>query len=76
MKRALVRRTARRSCGRRRDRAHTNPPIRAIKTPICSECVFEDYDAIIDAACDAWNQLIEQPETIKSIDMRKWAHVG
>ncbi len=41
-----------------------------------SNRVFEDYDAIIDAGCEAWNQLIEQLETIKSIAMRKWAHVG
>ncbi len=33
--------------------------------------VFEDYDAIIDAGCEAWNRMIEQPETIKSIGMRK-----
>ncbi len=41
-----------------------------------SNRVFEDYDAIIDAGCEAWNRMIEQPETIKSIGMRKWAHVG
>ncbi len=41
-----------------------------------SNRVFEDYDAIIDAGCDAWNRLVDQPETIKSIGMRKWAHNG
>ncbi len=41
-----------------------------------SNRVFEDYDAIIDAGCEARNRMIEQPETIKSIGMRKWAHVG
>ena len=41
-----------------------------------SNRVFENYDAIIDAACDAWNRLIAQPHTIKSIGTRKWAHVG
>ena len=41
-----------------------------------SNRVFEDYDAIIDAGCDAWNRLIERPEVIKSIGMRKWAHKG
>ncbi len=41
-----------------------------------SNRVFDDYDAIIDAACDAWCKLIAQPETITSIGMRKWAHVG
>ncbi|MBU1173788.1 MAG: IS630 family transposase, partial [Alphaproteobacteria bacterium] len=38
--------------------------------------VFDTYDAIIDASCQAWNNLIDQPETIRSIGMRKWAHVG
>ena len=41
-----------------------------------SNTVFETYDAIIDAACDAWRKLIAQPETITSIGMRDWAHVG
>lgn len=41
-----------------------------------SNCVFENYDAIIDAACDAWQRLIDQPETITSIGMRDWAHIG
>ncbi|MCV3211892.1 IS630 family transposase, partial [Mesorhizobium sp. YC-39] len=38
--------------------------------------VFEGHDAIIDAACEAWQELIAQPETITSIGMRDWAHVG
>ena len=41
-----------------------------------SNTVFENYDAIIDAACAAWRRLIAQPETITSIGMRDWAHVG
>lgn len=41
-----------------------------------SNRVFDNYDAIIDAACQAWNNLIDQPETITSIGMRKWAHIG
>ena len=41
-----------------------------------SNSVFEDHDAIIDAACEAWNRLIDQPQTITSIGMRKWAHIG
>ena len=31
-----------------------------------SNLVFETYDDIIDAACDAWRKLIAQPETIAS----------
>ena len=41
-----------------------------------SNRVFETYDAIVDAACQAWNNLIDQPETITSIGMRDWAHMG
>jgi transposase len=39
-----------------------------------SNTVFENYDAIVDAACAAWRKLIAQPQTITSIGMRAWAH--
>jgi hypothetical protein len=38
--------------------------------------VFEDYNAIVDAACAAWRKLIDQPETIASSGRRDWDHVG
>jgi len=38
--------------------------------------VFDTYEEIIDAACQAWRNLIAQPEAITSIGMRDWAHVG
>jgi hypothetical protein len=41
-----------------------------------SNTVFENYDAILDAACAAWRKLITQPKTITSLGMRDWAHVG
>src|SRR5271165_2110504 len=41
-----------------------------------SNLVFDTYDDIIAAACDAWRKLIAQPETITSIGMRQWAHIG
>jgi hypothetical protein len=41
-----------------------------------SNRVFENYDVIIDAACDAWRRLTAQPETITSIGVRDWAHIG
>ena len=41
-----------------------------------SNTVFDNYDAIVEAACDAWQKLIAQPERITSIGMRKWAHIG
>ena len=41
-----------------------------------SNRVFETYDSIIDAACQAWQKLIAQPQTITSIGMRDWANIG
>lgn len=41
-----------------------------------SNTVFEDYDAIVEAGCSAWNKLMAEPLTIKSIGMRKWAHTS
>lgn len=41
-----------------------------------SNTVFETYDDILDAGCDSWNKLIAQPDTIRSIGMRRWAHIG
>ena len=41
-----------------------------------SNRVFETYDDIIDAACDAWRKFLGQPRTITSIGMRKWANAG
>ncbi|MCA3640941.1 MAG: IS630 family transposase, partial [Methylobacterium sp.] len=41
-----------------------------------SNRVFETYDDIIDAACDAWRNLIALPQTITSIGSRDWAHIG
>jgi putative transposase len=40
-----------------------------------SNRVFDSYDAIVDACCDAWNWLMNQPERITSIGSRKWACV-
>lgn len=37
-----------------------------------SNLVFETYDAIVDAGCQAWNKLTAQPDTIRSIGMREW----
>ena len=39
-----------------------------------SNRVFETYDEILDAVCDAWNALIDQPWRIMSIGLRQWAH--
>ena len=39
-----------------------------------SNCVFETYEEILDHCCHAWNKLVAEPERIKSIGLRKWAH--
>jgi transposase len=41
-----------------------------------SNRVFETYDDIIAACCEAWNKLTAKPDVITSIGMRKWAHAG
>lgn len=41
-----------------------------------SNRVFENYDAIIEAACQAWQNLIAEPATTTSIGSRKWAMKG
>ena len=41
-----------------------------------SNRVLDTYDAIIDAACKAWQNLTADPARITSIGMRDWAHVG
>lgn len=40
-----------------------------------SNRVFDSYEAIVDACCDAWRWLIAQPHRIASIGTRKWACV-
>ena len=40
-----------------------------------SNRVFENCEAIVEDACEAWNKLISPPQTITSIGMRDWAHV-
>jgi len=38
-----------------------------------SNRVFDSYDAIVDACCDAWNALVNEPGRIQTIAMRTWA---
>lgn len=35
--------------------------------------VFKDYDAIVDACCDAGRSFIRRPDNIASITRRDWA---
>lgn len=39
-----------------------------------SNRIFVDYKHIVDACCQAWNDLIDQPWKIMAIGMRDWAH--
>jgi len=51
-------------------------PMQYIRANWLSIRVFENFDDIVNAGCDAWNRLIDQPETITSIGSRKWGRVG
>ncbi len=41
-----------------------------------SNRIFDGYDAVVTAACDAWNSLTADPDRIKSIGSRQWAVIG
>lgn len=41
-----------------------------------SNTVFDTYDAIVDACCEAWNKLLNETNTISSITTRKWVTNG
>lgn len=47
-----------------------------LRANFLSDRVFDDYEDINDACCQAWRSLIDLPETITSIGMRDWAHSG
>jgi hypothetical protein len=38
--------------------------------------VFDDYDAIVDACCNAWKRFAGQPDLVSSITSRQWAQVN
>ncbi len=38
--------------------------------------VFDSYETIVAACCDAWNALIATPERVASITSRNWAQVS
>ena len=40
-----------------------------------SHRVWDGYDAIVDACCDAWNALMRMPERIAALTARPWAQV-
>lgn len=46
-----------------------------LRSNFLSHRVWENYDAIVDACCNAWNKLMRMPERIASITARSWAQV-
>ena len=44
-----------------------------LRSNFLSHCVWDTYEAILDACCDAWNALIAKSEVIASIGTRDWA---
>src|SRR5260370_35735601 len=38
--------------------------------------VYDTYDAIVDACCDAWTDLIATPDRLASITKRRWADLS
>jgi transposase len=38
-----------------------------------SNCFFEDYEALLSACCNAWNNFIGEVGRIKSLCSREWA---
>ena len=36
---------------------------------------YENYDAIVDACCDAWNIFVDTPNRVKNLCTRSWANL-
>jgi hypothetical protein len=47
-----------------------------LRQTFLSNRVFETYNAILDAACQAWNAVLDTPWRIMSIGLRDWARTG
>lgn len=43
---------------------------------ILSNAVFDDYDHVVAACCDAWNFFANDPDRVASITSRPWAQVN
>ena len=44
-----------------------------LRQDFLSNRVFDTYDAIVDACCEAWNALVAAPDRIRTIASRDWA---
>jgi transposase len=38
--------------------------------------LYETYEDIVDACCDAWNALMAAPDTVATLTRRQWAKVS
>ena len=38
--------------------------------------VWDDYPAIVEACCQAWNRFLAEPEVVRSVTTRAWARVN
>jgi hypothetical protein len=47
-----------------------------LRQTFLSNRVFETYEAVLDAACEAWNAVLDTPWRIMSIGLRDWARTG
>jgi hypothetical protein len=47
-----------------------------LRQTFLSNRVFETYEAILDAACEAWNAVLDTPWRIMSIGLRDWARTS
>jgi DDE superfamily endonuclease len=47
-----------------------------LRQTFLSNRVFETYNAILNAACHAWNAVRDTPSRITSIGLREWARTG
>ncbi len=41
-----------------------------------SGCVWDGYEAIVEACAEAWNWLVNDPDRIRTIGTREWATVN
>lgn len=46
-----------------------------LKQKYLANRVFEDYEAILNACCDAWNAFLSIPEKIKTLCSRSWTEI-
>ena len=44
-----------------------------LRANFLSHRVWDGYQAIVEACCDAWNRLMNTPERLASITRRAWA---